>query len=326
LIELLVVIAIIAILIGLLVPAVQKVREAAARTQCQNNLKQIALACHNYHDANKVLPMGVVRSVPSNPRINEYWSWLAMIMPYVEQQPLFNQADAWQKQGGSYVTGTPPYYWWPWGDFWANWATAKPNPALGVTIPIYTCPSDPRSLQTYFDTIDGGMYVAFTSYLGNGGQRGDWASTSSPPSGRNDGILYWRSKVKLVQITDGTSNTILAGERPPSTDFEFGWWFAGAGYNGSGVGDVIMGARESGYEADSGDIGKKCTPAGAWTHFKPGNVNEPCDQVHWWSLHTGGGNFALGDASVRWMSYNADNVLNALCTRAGGEAVPMNDF
>src|ERR1700752_1631196 len=118
LIELLVVIAIIAILIALLVPAVQKVREAAARTQCENNLKQIALASHGFHDVNKLFPEGGYYRYSPEPtigRTHDYWSWLAQILPYIEQEALYVTADNWAKQPGSgWATRGPAYYWWPW--------------------------------------------------------------------------------------------------------------------------------------------------------------------------------------------------------------------
>src|SRR5262249_15153744 len=153
-------------------------------------------------------------------------SWLALILPYVEQGPVYKLADDWQRRTGSYLKGRPPYYWWPWGDFWANWATAPPNPALGVDIKLYKCPSDFRPLTV--EDVDG-MKIAFTSYLGVSGFRGDTSS------GRN-GVIYWRSKVRMTDMVDGTSQTGMVGERPPSLDLEYGWWFAGAGFDGSGTG------------------------------------------------------------------------------------------
>ncbi len=295
LIELLVVIAIIAILIALLVPAVQKVREAAARTQCVNNMKQMTLATHSFHDSFKVLPQGVMWQDPyPSGYPYYYWSWMAQILPYVEQGPLYNQADAWAKTVQN----------WPWG---ATPATC--NPALAVSVPIYTCPSDTRSLVAQF--AQDGIFVAFTSYLGNSGTR----------TGSYDGVLYSQSNVRLTDITDGTSNTLMVGERPPSNDLVWGWWFAGAGYDGAytgsakGTGDVVLGSAEAGYAAYFG------CPASS-VGFQPGNVDDPCAQVHHWSMHPGGANFALCDGSVRFIAYSAANVIPVLATRAGGEAVP----
>jgi prepilin-type N-terminal cleavage/methylation domain-containing protein len=130
LVELLVVIAIIAILIGLILPAVQKVREAAARTQCQNNLKQIGLALHNYHQVRGTFPSA--QDTHFHPFY--YWSWLAKILPYIEQDNLRNQAEAWRDGG-------------PEGNVrWAPWyiaqGTQPQNPVLAVVVPTYICPLD----------------------------------------------------------------------------------------------------------------------------------------------------------------------------------------
>ncbi len=317
LIELLVVIAIIAILIGLLVPAVQKVRASAARAQCQNNLKQIALACHSFHDTFKVLPPGVtyprtINGTRENPWF--YWSWMARIMPFVEQGPLFKIADTYARTTGSWQTSVPPYYWWPWGDFWAGYATAKPNPANAVVVPIYICPADDRSLSAF--NTDGTLIVTFTSYLANAGAVG---GNSAYNGGNTDtGVFFWRSKLKITAIRDGSSNTFLAGERPPSQDLNYGWWFAGAGWDGSGVGDVIMVAQATQYAQALG-----CDPV-AYTMFKDGRTDNPCDQAHWWSLHDGGANFAMCDGSVQFIFYSANNVLPAFCTRSGGETVNLD--
>jgi prepilin-type processing-associated H-X9-DG protein/prepilin-type N-terminal cleavage/methylation domain-containing protein len=306
LIELLGVIAILAFLLGLLLPAVQKVRAAAARTQCANNMKQHGLALHNFHDANGTFPAGV--SDPNaTPALNCYWSWMAQILPYVEQDNLYRAADAWQRQGGSYQTRSSPQYWWPWGEFWTSPPTTPPNPALGTLVKTWECPADGRTLVA---TDLSGMTIAFTAYLGVAGTRGDTAA------GRN-GILFYLSKTRMADIIDGTSNTAMVGERPPSSDLYFGWWFAGAGYDGktgigSGTGDVVLGAREVDYAAS---LSCPVTAVG----LQPGQPSVMCDQAHFWSLHTGGANFLMGDGSVKFLTYSADAVLPQMCTRNGGE-------
>jgi prepilin-type N-terminal cleavage/methylation domain-containing protein/prepilin-type processing-associated H-X9-DG protein len=310
LIELLVVIAIIAILVSLLLPAVQKVRDSAARAHCANNLKQIGLGLHNYHDVHKSFPNGVAYppgpfppNQPGDP--NYYWSWMAQLLPFVEQQNLWSQADAWARGGNP-----GQYQWWPWGDFWDSPET-PPNPALGKTVPIYKCPADQRQDYAWLDSSDFNppQYVAFTGYLGVGGS--PEADFSARPW---NGIFYWQSTVAFKDITDGSSLTLMVGERPPSASHEFGWWFAGAGWDGSGEGDVVLGAQATRYAAG---VGCPATSVG----FQPGNINNACDQCHFWSLHTGGGNFLMADSSVRFYDYGMNAVLPQLCTRNGDEVV-----
>ncbi len=309
LIELLVVIAIIAVLIGLLVPAVQKVRDAAARTQCQNNLHQIGLALHMYHDANTRFPMGVVGSSRSTYYPYNYWSWMAQMMPFYEQDALWKEADAWARSGNP--TGAP-YTWWPWGGFWLSPQTPA-NPALGAKIKTLICPADGREDNTLPGPQWGGIGdVAFTGYLAVGGVSADFNNLGS---NAQLGVLYWQSKTKMADIQDGTSNTFLVGERPPSQDLQYGWWFAGAGYDGSGVGDVILGARELGYAAALGCPANK-------VGLQPGKISNPCDQVHFWSNHTGGSNFLRADGSARFVPYSVNSFLPGLCTMAGGEVTP----
>jgi prepilin-type N-terminal cleavage/methylation domain-containing protein/prepilin-type processing-associated H-X9-DG protein len=328
LIELLVVIAIIAILIGLLVPAVQKVREAAARTQCVNNLKQIGLACHNYHDTYKKLPPALnatlqPRTQAQAKQVWWYASWMARILPFIEQQPL-----------GTLIQPEFNRIYYAWG-FGATGANA-PHLQLGTPMPLFTCPSETRNLINPSVNLGwGNAPVAFTCYLANSGTN----------SRTLDGVIYIESKVKLTTITDGSSNTIMVGERPPSGDLNFGWWYAGAGFydaswsgvNGNqqvGVGDVVLGAREQYYILDSSDDvagppgwtpPRKVCPT-AYMNFQQGNVNDYCHQVHFWSYHAGGSNFVFCDGSVHFLSYNADNMMPALVTRAGGETISGLDL
>ncbi len=306
LIELLVVIAIIAILIGLLLPAVQKVRDAAARMKCSNNLKQMGLALHNYHDVNGKFPNGIVSSGDA---YHPYWSWMAQMMPFYEQDNLYKQADTW-----AHGT-TTAYQFWPWGGFWISPMTPA-NPALGVSVKTLICPSDSRQ-EILLTGTQAGIYpssnVAFTGYLASAGSAE--GNEVYAGTGQSNGILFWTSQTRMGDITDGTSNTLLVGERPPSKDLFYGWWFAGAGWDGSGVGDVVLGARSVNYAASLG-----CSSS--FVGFQQGNLNNTCDQAHWWSLHTGGGNFLYGDGSVHFLTYSANAVLPQLASRNGGEVIP----
>jgi hypothetical protein len=120
----------------------------------------------------------------------------------------------------------------------------------------------------------------------------------------------------MNDVVDGSSNTLLLGERPPSPDFRYGWWYAGVGQRLTGSADIILGVREQNIML----ISNGSCPPGAYT-FAQGTIDEPCDMFHYWSLHPGGANFLVCDASVRFLPYTADPLMPALATRAGGEAV-----
>jgi prepilin-type processing-associated H-X9-DG protein len=295
----LVVIAIIAVLIGLLLPAVQKVRAAAARTQCQNNLHNIVIACHSCHDVNGHFPQGTW-TMTGNRR---WWSWMALLLPFYEQQALYTAADKWAE--------TNSYSW------------TNGNPGTETPMKIWQCPSDARQplVKDY-----GSFKITFTGLLGVRGTRDTL----------DDGVLC-NTKVTMVGVTDGTSNTLMIGERPPSNDYWFGWWFAGAGYqnmyNGlvqRGTGDVVLGTVDTDFPPSLQNVpfngGYPC-PATAY-RFAPGGVTDNCAQLRFWSLHDGGANFAFADGSVRFLRYTIgqdDALMAALATRAGGETNRLPD-
>jgi prepilin-type processing-associated H-X9-DG protein len=113
----------------------------------------------------------------------------------------------------------------------------------------------------------------------------------------------------------------MLGERPPSADFYYGWWYAGTGQDGTGSCDMVLGARE--INAGRPELAN-CSAAAS--HFGRGSLSNECDLLHFWSFHTGGANFAYADGSVHFLPYNADAQLTALATRAGGEAVSAADY
>jgi prepilin-type N-terminal cleavage/methylation domain-containing protein/prepilin-type processing-associated H-X9-DG protein len=333
LIELLVVIAIMGVLIALLLPAVQKTREAANRIKCLNNLKQAGLAMHHYHDNFGRFPPSLdlgerPYDPPPNRGYHPYWSWRARLMPYYEQDNLYREADEWAHIGNGSRTD---FHWWPWGDFWNDFATALPNPACSQPMLLWICPSEPRNLIVQYVNFGSGhnFQVAYADYQGVCGIRGDF-------EGEKSGILVYsdantKRRVDFAAILDGTSNTLMVGERPPSRDLYFGWWFAGAGYDGSGVGCVGLGAREYGYAAGVKDYTNPTVGTGipdpcpaSKVGFQPGDYNNLCDQVHFWSFHPGGGNWLFADGSARFLSYDVNEILPQLCTRNGGEAVNVD--
>ncbi|MDB5311541.1 MAG: hypothetical protein JWO38_5743 [Gemmataceae bacterium] len=287
-IELLVVMAILSLLVGLSLSGVQRVRVAATRAQCLNNTRQIALAVHSYAISHQRLPTGYT---PAGARdLYHNLGWQARVLPYLDQQPLWDQIEKAFALAPNGDMFSPPH-----------------STVLATVLPIFGCPADSR-VRTW-QLAYTHKPVALTSYLGVVGT----------DQSQCNGTLYVDSAVRIGDIADGTSQTLLLGERPPSTDFVFGWWYRGLGQQEDGSADMVLGVREQ----DLIPAWYTC-PRGPY-QFGPGRVDNQCDMFHFWSMHPGGGTFAFADGSARLIRYEAASVMPALATRAGRETVSLPD-
>jgi prepilin-type N-terminal cleavage/methylation domain-containing protein len=291
LIELLVVIAIIAILIALLLPAVQQAREAARRTQCRNNMHQLGLALHNYHDTHRLFPIG-----------NSQWddggwhgtaaSWMALLLPFVDETALYNAYN--------FDLSNAP------------WKSMANTTVCRSILQQYICPSDtgdPRENQT------GGAY-ARSNYAGNAGvgpSGGDAANSGARMSRsyrQAIGPVFTLSSVSIRLIADGTSNTIAGGE--VSEQIQQGTFNPYTGVWSRGVAEGVTRGAFSGV----GVVNAICDQAGSTL----------CRHA-WQSKHEGGAFFVMCDGQVRFLSENIDTTtFRALSTIANNELIDDEDY
>jgi prepilin-type N-terminal cleavage/methylation domain-containing protein/prepilin-type processing-associated H-X9-DG protein len=305
LIELLVVIAIIGVLIGLLLPAVQKVREAANRVQCKNNLKQIGLALHNYHDRLRSFPTGYFSNLSGPPsrdssgnctynEIGPGWGWAAYLLDDLEQSNLKQQIRF------DLLIQDP-----------LNAAVRE------VPLSIFTCPSEVESGSITVVDANGNPIcnVGRSSYTAMNGVLG-----VSSDAFDNNGVFLRNRRMRMAEIKDGLSNTLFVGERGSN--------MSRATWTGAVTGAVVPAQR---YPDPSSQLANAEADAalvlshGSRSHIPNDQLVFDADAVS--SYHPSGVNFLFGDGSVHSISNSIDGaVYEGLLTRAGGEAVTGDDY
>lgn len=292
LIELLVVIAIIAILVSLLLPAVQQAREAARRSSCKNNLKQLGLAMHNYHDVYRVFPPGWIGANAAGPHTGlgssdltgfaNGFAWGAMILPYIEESSLYDQLD------------------------FSLPLTAPANTSsIGVRVATFQCLSDPKpDTAAVTDSAGNSFTLGTSNYMGVFGIRDVddciiGVGVSATEQCRAEGILYHNSKVAIRDITDGTTHTLMLGERTTfypnlntRTNPFYGFWMGLVPNSDEGAERFLCHTEHNpNYALAKDSAGMSLGDAGDFG-----------------SSHTGGAQFVLADGSVRFISENVDSL------------------
>jgi prepilin-type N-terminal cleavage/methylation domain-containing protein/prepilin-type processing-associated H-X9-DG protein len=316
LIELLVVIAVIAVLIGLLLPAVQAAREAARRIQCTNNLKQIGIALHSYHDAVGAFPMGYMANQPFVNGATDTapgWSWAAMLLPQIDQGVLFNAANLW-------LSVSAP----------AN------TTVIGSTLDVYLCPSDlTNGPFPVVDALENVLVTAAPSSYAAcvGGNETDTA-TGNNNDGLGKGVFYRGSRTRVADIIDGTGQTIAVVERA--------WVKAEGVWAGAVPNGTIRRGPMNGCPRTGALFYPAATLVQAHCHMINTNSDPDGGLDDCSSFHPGGANFVFADGSVHFLKniladgadlpdgttiYTpAQIVFQALGTRAGGEIISADSY
>jgi prepilin-type N-terminal cleavage/methylation domain-containing protein/prepilin-type processing-associated H-X9-DG protein len=287
LVELLVVIAIIGTLIALLLPAVQAARETARRSECTNHLKQIGLACQSYHDVWRAFPAGYVATA-ALPDTTPGWGWGASLLPYMEAGPLY-----------SLVNFSQPL---------------EDSPAVTGMLGLFLCPSDspPSSPFSVTDaTLNSIVDAAPSSYAGSMGD-----DTYEPDEPVGNGVFYRNSWTRLADILDGSSQTVMAGDRA--------WVVAEGIWAGSPNNAVVRPGPRNTWPTTTG-----VSAVFVLARCNGINVKDDADGGldDFASYHPGGVNFVFADGSVHFLRDNTDHrVIWALGTTAGGETLPGQSY
>jgi prepilin-type N-terminal cleavage/methylation domain-containing protein/prepilin-type processing-associated H-X9-DG protein len=295
LLELLVVIAIAALVLALLLPAVQRARETMNGSACANNLRQIGLACHAYHDAAGSFPPGYHACASTDPlATSPGWGWAAYLLPYLEQESLA-RAVVFHRPIEDPV-----------------------NRAARLTVvPVYLCPSDAGAPASFPITDAAGRVLAEAAPISYAATYGSGELDEVP--GPKEGVFYRNSHVRLTDITDGTSTTILAGDRA--------WSYAMAPWAGAVARGVVRGGPRNAWR----DSPEAVYPAPNFACIQTNTINDTADADgsldDFISGHPGGVNLLFADGGVRFVPAGIQHdVLLAMGTRAGGEVVDLGGY
>jgi len=307
LIELLVVIAVIAVLVGLLVPAVQQAREAARRMQCSNNLKQVGLAFHSYHEVHGCFPSGYIADTLTNQPTRSTvtfdgppgWAWGTLILPQLDQGNLYAKLNI----------NLP------------CWLQTDPQ-WVQTTLPVYLCPSAGSNTGAFSlggSGIVGAATFGRSNYVANVGQEEPWGFSQPDWSTVADGPLYRNSRTRASDVRDGLTNTVFLGEHHPIISSKT--WV------GVVPGAEVCANDPARFPATACDHATTLVQAHSGpSSSEPGIIHAPnaptCHVCQMYSEHSGGANVCLGDGSVRFISeFINQDTWAALCSRAKKEVV-----